>query len=96
MRLVFLRALQLLAVALVPLALAGCGTLTPRQVPSNAFAAERAVVPGIPGARIWGDEVPNLTNIDVRFPALRRLAQSAQIVDGRPQVYILALSGGGS
>ena len=75
----------------------GCGTLEPRIVPSSGLAASQAVVPGIPLARIWGDEAPPhlVAAIDRHMPSLRRLANAAKIVDGRPHVHILALSGGG-
>ncbi len=76
----------------------GCATVVPRLVPSSAIAAERAVVPGLARARFWGDEVPKdiLAAVNQRLPGINRLASSAEIVDGRPVVEILALSGGGS
>lgn len=75
----------------------GCGTLEPRIVPSNALAASQAIVPGIPHARIWGDEAPPhlVAAIDKHMPSVKRLAAAARVVDGRPHVHILALSGGG-
>ncbi len=75
-----------------------CASIQPRIVPANAVAAHQATVPGIPYARIWGDEAPPhlVSAIDTHVPSLRRLAKAARIVDGRPQVFILALSGGGS
>jgi predicted patatin/cPLA2 family phospholipase len=71
--------------------------LQPRIVPTSALAASEAVVPGIPHARIWGDEVPPqlMAAIDTSMPSLKRLASAARIVKGRPHVDILALSGGG-
>ncbi len=88
---------MLIAVGLALVA-AGCGSLVPRNVPSSALAASQAVVPGIPYARIWGDEAPAhlVAAIDTHMPSVKRLANAARIVDGRPHVYILALSGGGS
>lgn len=87
----------LLAMALALLA-AGCASIVPRNVPSDALAASRAVVPGIPHARIWGDEAPPhlVAAIDTHMPSVKRLAAAARVIDGRPHVYILALSGGGS
>ena len=75
----------------------GCGSIEPRIVPSSALAASQAVVPGIPHARIWGDEAPAhlVAAIDTHMPSVKRLAAAARIVDGRPHVHILALSGGG-
>ena len=91
------RGLALMGVALAALA-AGCATLEPRLVPANALAASQATVPGIRHARIWGDEAPPhlVAAIDQHMPSLRRLASAARIVNGRPEVNILALSGGGS
>lgn len=88
------RVYLVLALALI---VSGCAGSLPRNTPLNGEAAERAVVPGIPGARIWGDEAPLGvgTSVATRFPVLKRLAASARIVNGTPQVYILALSGGG-
>ncbi|MEZ5818720.1 MAG: patatin-like phospholipase family protein [Hyphomicrobiaceae bacterium] len=86
----------LLAVGMA-LLLAGCASVIPRNVPSNALAASRAVIPGIPLARIWGDEAPShlVAAIETHMPSVKRLARAARIVNGRPHVYILALSGGG-
>jgi hypothetical protein len=87
-----------LLAGLIALCLAGgCGSLQPRIVPTSAIAANEAVVPGIPHARIWGDDVPPhlMAAIDAQMPSLKRLASAARVVGGRPQVHILALSGGG-
>lgn len=86
-----------LGLLVLALSLAGCGAL-PRNVPDTQLAADRAVVPGIPHARIWGDQAPRhlVANAEHHIPSLKKLANSARIVDGRPQVHILALSGGGS
>ncbi|MDX2156132.1 MAG: patatin-like phospholipase family protein [Hyphomicrobiaceae bacterium] len=93
-QLVWLRlAYGMLAVVLI----AGCAATVPRNTPTSALAADKAVVPGIPHARIWGDVAPVdlVAEIDKHMPSLKRLAQSARIVDGRPHVTIMALSGGG-
>ena len=86
----------LIAVGLA-LALAGCA-IAPRNVPDNALAASKAVIPGIPFARVWGDEAPThlVAEIEKHMPSVKRLASAARIVNGRPHVFILALSGGGS
>ena len=77
--------------------LSGCAASLPRVTPANAKAAAEAVIPGIPNARFWGDEIPaNLgLAIETRLPSLKRLASAAKVVDGRPHVHILAVSGGG-
>jgi len=79
------------------LALAGCA-IAPRNVPPNAIAASKAIIPGIPFARVWGDEAPAhlVSEIETHMPSLKRLASSARTIGGRPHVFILALSGGGS
>lgn len=93
------RASQVLRPCILALviALAGCGAL-PRNVPDSKLAADVAVVPGIPHARIWGDQAPRhlVAQAEHLIPSLKRLANSARMVDGRPHVSILALSGGGS
>lgn len=89
-----LRLFLLFAIALL---VSGCA-LTPRIVPADGLAASRAVIPGIPLARIWGDEAPThlVAEIERHMPSVKRLASSARIINGRPHVFILALSGGGS
>lgn len=78
-------------------ALAGCAAVLPRAVPPTITAANTAVVPGIPSARYWGDQAPpagplNLTQV---MPNLHRHAYAIG-PGGKPEVNILALSGGGS
>ncbi|MGE0768032.1 MAG: patatin-like phospholipase family protein [Hyphomicrobiaceae bacterium] len=91
------KSLRLVLAAGLALLLAGC-SVAPRNVPPDALAASKAVVPGIPFARIWGDEAPVhlVAEVEKHMPSLKRLASSARIVAGRPHVYILALSGGGA
>lgn len=88
---------RLLVVAMLASLVAGCA-IAPRNVPPDALAASKAVIPGIPLARVWGDEAPAhlVAGIETHVPSVKRLASSAQIINGRPHVYILALSGGGS
>lgn len=83
---------------MLAMAVAGCATTIVRNVPASALAASEARVPGIPQARIWGDEAPPhlVAAIETHMPGVKRLASHARIVNGRPHVYILALSGGGS
>jgi len=77
--------------------LAGCGSVDLRQGISDPRLADRAIVPGIQGARAWGDITPADLVAETRrlAPNLPRLAQAANRVNGRPVVEILALSGGG-
>ena len=72
---------------------AGCGTV-PKRTPLPQELSDRAVIPGIPKARFWGDEAP---------PYGREwLAMSQEEVQARyPGIYgkehsYLALSGGGA
>jgi hypothetical protein len=85
-------------VLVAALALGGCATAQLRNAVSSAAAAEKAVIPGMPTVRFWGDESPKDIVAETKrlFPNLSRLAQSASKVDGRPLVEYLALSGGGS
>lgn len=77
----------------------GCASIQPRQTPADAFAAERAVVPGLATVRFWGDEVPTgnlIEEIHKRLPNLPRRLSFTTTADGRPLIEYLALSGGGS
>jgi predicted acylesterase/phospholipase RssA len=78
--------------------LSGCGTILPYPAPPNARVAEKAIVPGHPLVRFWGDEVPTgnlVEEIRRRLPTLPRHMPSDTSVGGRPIVEYLALSGGG-
>lgn len=80
-------------------ALAGCAaSAMPRNGISDASIAQRAIVPGLDGIRFWADEVPKDPAAEIRqkLPNLPRLAQGAELENGRPVVDILALSGGGA
>ena len=87
-----------LLLAALALSVGGCASIMPRQGIANPALAQRAVVSGLPGVRVWGDEIPaNLeVYIDSNRAHLPRLAQNAKFRDGRPVVETLALSGGGS
>ncbi len=62
------------------------------------MAAEKASVPNIPGARFWADEAPK----DLKkayaenLHGVPKLGASAPQINGRMQIDVLALSGGGS
>lgn len=80
------------------IALTGCATIMTRNGISSASLAETAEIPGMPGVRFWGDEVPRdpIAEIKRRTARMPRLARNAKTVDGRKIVDTLALSGGGS
>lgn len=63
-----------------------------------ALASETAQVPNIPGSRFWADEAPADLKAAYRehLQGVPQLGSSAPKVDGRMQIDILALSGGGS
>lgn len=85
----------MLAFALV---LTGCATIMTRNGISSASLAETAEIPGMPGVRFWGDEVPKdpIAEIRRRTAHMPKLARNARTVEGRKVVDTLALSGGGS
>jgi predicted acylesterase/phospholipase RssA len=79
-------------------AVTGCATVMTRNGISNAKLAETAEIPGMPGVRFWGDEVPTdpIAEIRRRTAHMPRIAHSAKTVNGRRVVDTLALSGGGA
>ncbi len=79
-------------------ALTGCAAVMTRNGISSARLAETAEIPGMPGVRFWGDEVPTdpLAEIRRRTSHMPRLARSAKTINGRKIIDTLALSGGGS
>ena len=89
----FRRPSMSLSSAILLASIAGCSTVPERQ-PLPAELSDRAVIPGIPEARFWGDEWPAYS---------RELVQSLKEEDVRslyPAVYgiphhYLAISGGG-
>jgi len=80
------------------LALTGCATTLTRNGISSAELAETAEVPGMPGVRFWGDEVPTNPLVEVRRRTAHMppIARDAKTVNGRKVIDTLALSGGGS
>jgi predicted acylesterase/phospholipase RssA len=79
-------------------ALTGCAAVMTRNGISSAKLAETAEIPGMPGVRFWGDEVPTdpLTEVRHRASHMPPIARYAHNVDGRKVIETLALSGGGS
>lgn len=88
-----------LTVAIAAAAVGGCASFEGERTGAlpSAELAQSAQVPALPGVRAWADETPRDVKAAVRarLPAIPRLAQKAQRVNGRPVVEILALSGGG-
>lgn len=93
-----LQRLRAALVIFVVFALAGCATIMTRNGISSASLAETAEIPGMPGVRFWGDEVPTnpVAEIKRRTAHMPRIARNAKTLDGRKVVDTLALSGGGS
>ncbi|WP_244420973.1 MULTISPECIES: patatin-like phospholipase family protein [unclassified Hyphomicrobium] len=80
------------------LVLTGCATIMTRNGISSASLAETAEIPGMPGVRFWGDEVPKdpIAEIRRRTAHMPKLGKNTRTVAGRKVVDTLALSGGGS
>jgi predicted acylesterase/phospholipase RssA len=78
--------------------LGGCAAMLEHNGIGNARLASQAAIEGMPGVRSWQDEAPRdvIAEVHRRLPNLPRLAQNSQLVDGRPVVETLALSGGGA
>jgi predicted acylesterase/phospholipase RssA len=95
---VFAPRLHIAVMLFFALALTGCAATITRNGISSAKLAETAEVPGMPGIRFWGDEVPTdpLAEIKRRTAHMPRIAGRAKTIDGRKVVDTLALSGGGS
>lgn len=87
-----------IAVLLVAATVGGCAGAIERTPIPTAKIAETASIPDIPGARIWGDEAPkDLKKVYKTYlKGVPQLGASAPLVNGRMQIDILALSGGGS
>jgi Patatin-like phospholipase len=77
------RATRLFIVAACALAIAGCATVT--RIPYTQQEQAEAVIPGIPGARLWADNVAIATG---------RRSVVSRVPPKQPTV--LALSGGGA
>lgn len=85
----------LLATAIM---LSGCAATLPRNGIASASLAETAEIPGMPGVRFWGDEVPKnpIAEVRRRTAHMPPIARDAKTQDGRKVIDTLALSGGGS
>ncbi len=79
-------------------ALSGCAATLTRNGIASAKLAETAEIPGMPGIRFWGDEVPTdpLVEIHRRAAHMPPIARDAKTINGRKLIDTLALSGGGS
>src|SRR6516162_5607176 len=77
------RAARSFNVAACALALASCATVT--RIPYTQQEQTAAVIPGIPGARIWADD-----------PAIATVRRSVMSHVPAKQPVVLALSGGGA
>ena len=79
--------------------LPGCGNFVPRNGVTDAALQRRAVVTGLPGVRVWGDEVPadleSALRLNLGGGAREVRPAFARTPEGRPLVNVLALSGGG-
>lgn len=83
----------LASLAFVPCVVAIACSGPPERTPLPADLADRATVPGIPGARTWADEAPPYVDRILTLPA-EELKDRFPAVYGRRHSY-LALSGGG-
>ncbi len=94
----FVPRLHVAVTLIFALVLTGCATIMTRNGISSASLAETAEIPGMPGVRFWGDEVPKdpIAEIRRRTAHMPKLGKHARTVAGRKVVDTLALSGGGS
>ncbi len=83
----------LLSSAMLLASIAGCSTVPERQ-PLPEALSDRAVIPGIPGARFWGDEWPAYSRELVSELKDENVRHLYPAVYGIPHHY-LAISGGG-
>jgi predicted acylesterase/phospholipase RssA len=90
--------LSILLVLSVAVLSGGCASMIERTPIPTALAAETAQVPNIKGSRFWADEAPRDVQATYKehMEGAPELFASAPQVNGRKQVQILALSGGGS
>jgi predicted acylesterase/phospholipase RssA len=79
--------------AAAPLLLLGCASIERQPVPIDDI--DRAVIPGIPHVRDWGDEPSPLFQQDL-IKSVREAAKSTGITPGSRPMHALVLSGGGS
>lgn len=79
------------AMLLILAAVAGCSTV--KRLPPPEDYSVLAEIPGMPGARFWGDAARPLTAEELE--STRRQIESDPAYDSGAPVHILALSGGG-
>ena len=87
-----LSSLLIAVAALLPLT-TGCASV-PKRYPLPTDLTESATIPGIEGARIWGDEVPYYA--DEFFAMTPEEVAAMYPAWYRQQQYYLAISGGGA
>ncbi|HSN70139.1 MAG TPA: patatin-like phospholipase family protein, partial [Steroidobacteraceae bacterium] len=87
------RGIALLAAAALSLVLTGCASNPPRS-PLPAELAGEAQIPGIPGARYWGDEPPPRLDEWLSWPEQALESSYGGIMD-RPHAYLVVSGGGG-
>ena len=95
------RILQVLLMAVgvsLGMCLGGCATILEHNGIGNARLASEATIENMPGVRFWQDEAPRdvIAEVHRRLPNLPKLAQDSHLIDGRPVVETLSLSGGGA
>jgi predicted acylesterase/phospholipase RssA len=79
---------------LVATSVAGCASTSARS-PLPPELVQSAAIPGIPGARYWGDASPVRTMQALDAYSDEELAKFFEGIHGKPHAY-LAISGGGS
>ncbi|MBS1212126.1 MAG: alpha/beta hydrolase, partial [Proteobacteria bacterium] len=87
-----LRVARLSVLALLTVALAGCGALKPHK-PPPALVESQVHIPGFQNVRVWGDEFSSVFQKDL-VDSIRQEQQSGLFKDG-DTVSVLAISGGG-
>ncbi|MFA5955635.1 patatin-like phospholipase family protein [Hyphomicrobium sp.] len=94
----FVPRLHVAFIVIFAFVLTGCATVMTRNGISSAKLAETAEIPGMPGVRFWGDEVPTdpIAEIRRRTSHMPPIARDAKTMNGRKVIDTLALSGGGS
>lgn len=84
-----------IAAALLALSVAGCARPLERMAVPEALA-QKATIPGLAHARVWGDETPGDIQMYARnyLPNIGRLTESTRQPDGSHRADYLLLSGG--
>src|SRR5262245_30789207 len=82
------------ALLLLVLGTIGCAA-APERAPLPPELIRSAAIPGIPGARYWGDASPELAMRAIDAQSDAELVATFEGIYGKPHVY-LAISGGGA